>query len=322
MELTVVNFEATAPAEQFSLDITSDSNAFGTKSFRPDALEIASTDTLESFRPDALEIASTDTLEALILRQTIAFEDLAKEFDAGTPDIDPETGMLINSDIETVIGDDDREKVTETNKWPFSPNGRVLTQFPKGLGNGSGVLVSPYHVLTCGHNCSVNKYGGLISKFSFYPGASEGITDFGSATASRLFIAKKWFEEEDRNYDIALIELDKPIGLNAGYFGMVALTDNNLVAQKVTVLGYPGDKDNGKNQYKHSDNIQSTSESRINYLIDTAAGQSGSAVLLSNSISLAVTIGVHTTGHFKSNGATRITRDIIETFLNVMTQRK
>lgn len=295
MEITPITF-GSSNIQAFEFDV--DAGSFTSRAFIPDTLEVSDQGFLESgITPDS--------------------SDLLKIFDSSESRIDPETGVLLLEEIEAVIGDDDREVVNEPGKVPFSSIGRILMKYPKGLGNGTGTLVSPYHVLTCGHNISVRKYGGLIESLDFYAGFSENGLVSEKASATRIFVATKWLQEEDRAFDIALVELDKPIGNSAGYYGIAALEAHHLAGKDVTITGYPGDLDGGKNQYTQTDSIQAVTPFKFSYHIDTAKGQSGSSVMMVHQNS-PICVGVHTSGHFVANGAIRITRQKFQTLISII----
>ena len=71
-----------------------------------------------------------------------------RRVDAGDLELEDESARA----NRTVVGNDDRVQVTETNEYPFSSLGFVYSEFDDGTAGGcSGTLIAPNLVLTAAH---------------------------------------------------------------------------------------------------------------------------------------------------------------------------
>jgi V8-like Glu-specific endopeptidase len=217
---------------------------------------------------------------------------------------------------ETVIGPDDRVRVQATNVWPFSAHGHMIMRFPNGqVFIGTGTLVDEHHVLTAGHCVFSAADGGFASEIIFNAGQNDSQLPFGSARAVRVLTHPQYEQNEDSNFDMGMLILDRNVGAadQAGFFGLRAVEDSEeLHMLRVNVSGYPGDKDDGQEMFTHADVVKSASAERFTYDIDTFGGQSGSGVWTIFDGLGETVVGIHTTGSLSGNGATRITPEKLQ----------
>ena len=106
---------------------------------------------------------------------------------------------------------------------------------------GSGVIVSPRHVLTVRHNVFDEKSGfslniivkpAIYGKFSSYP----------TANVLKVYTFNIT-EYENSDTDLALLVLDNDIGYRTGWMGMLAINnDLEIGSLQSNITGYPGDK--------------------------------------------------------------------------------
>jgi glutamyl endopeptidase len=184
--------------------------------------------------------------------------------------------------IETVIGVDERVRISDTEKSPWRmiavleliPRPPLTTTFI-----GTGWFIGPKTMLTAGH-CVYSKtdFGGWIGTINVSPGRNGDKLPFKTYTASRFSALTVWQETADADFDIGCIHLDDPIGDEVGYFKIASYTDADLENSLVNISGYPVDRGNGREQYFHANRVLRTSARRIYYDVDTYGGQSGSPV--------------------------------------------
>jgi len=86
-----------------------------------------------------------------------------------------------------------------------------------------------------------------------------------------------WTENGDPNYDYGAIIIPTDLGNTVGWFGFGAFPDADLLSSTGNIAGYPGDQPAGTEWYDDRQ-IASVDSRKVYYDIDTAGGQSGSAV--------------------------------------------
>lgn len=218
-------------------------------------------------------------------------------------------GRYLVDEPEVIIGPDDRVRVGNPSAWPYRVHGHTVMRFPNGKTYiGTGTLVNKHHVLTAGHCVYSKDDGGWATYVQFTPAQDDASVPFGSSVATRLLSMKGWTDDNDRNYDIGMLILDKDLGNTVGYFGLITTSDGNLQNYRVNISGYPGDK-GGRQQWTAADLIKTVQAERLLYDIDTVGGQSGSGVWsVWSGLQGEKVCGVHTTGSSSGNGATRLSR--------------
>lgn len=226
---------------------------------------------------------------------------------------------------ETVIGKDERIRITDANLHPWRMIAS-LTLYPQsGFGSfiGTGWFIHPKVLLTAGH-CVHDKdqLGGHAKRIVVKPGLGNATEPFGRIEAVRLAAFDRWIKHKDPDYDIGCIFLNEPVGDKTGLFDLRAPTDADLANRLVNISGYPGDRDGGREQYFHANRVQATTARSIFYDVDTFGGQSGSPVFLQDEPdSRPIAIGIHAYGAgrtaptpgLSANSGPRLTPDVLAT---------
>lgn len=219
---------------------------------------------------------------------------------------------------KAIPGKDGRTRIVNTSEWPYSSFTKLDLVFSDGWGifpttaqyTGSGTIIGPHHILTCAHNVYNQEDKKYVSSISVVPALNDNYAPFGEIKVTRFYLFKKYVQHEQNknltiDLDIALLILDKSIGMYTGWAGISTDSDENLKynyvkdgffenAYKVNITGYPGDK--GHNQmWTMSHKLQDLNKERFEYLIDTNPGQSGSPIWVSKNGG-PVILGVHTHG--------------------------
>jgi V8-like Glu-specific endopeptidase len=229
-------------------------------------------------------------------------------------------GRIINQDNEfnteyEIIGSDTRHRVANGKDTPYRWICHLDLQFPDpdvpsqliGFG-GSGILISPRHILTAGHCLFDNIVGSKniksanveVSKINITPGSNGGASgSFGTYTATKVQYTSAWRGSFNHKFDFGLITLGENIGSKKmaslggkvlGYWGDPVNGSNTRISVKsptelqgksVNISGYPGDKKQGT-QWRAFGKIVNTSPAAgtelIYYDLDTCGGHSGGPV--------------------------------------------
>jgi glutamyl endopeptidase len=211
---------------------------------------------------------------------------------------------------ETVHGPDDRVQITNTSAYPWRAHASLLiTAADNSMWIGTGWFIGPHTLMTAGHvvfikNSGVPGRDGWVKKIQVMPGRNGSSLPYGSVTSSNFRSVAGWANSGDENFDYGAIIIPTELGNTVGWFGFGVYSDADLKASVANISGYPGDKPAGTQWYDHRQ-IASVNSRKVFYDIDTAGGQSGSAVYrIINGGRYGVAI--HAYGGATTNSGTRI----------------
>jgi V8-like Glu-specific endopeptidase len=176
------------------------------------------------------------------------------------------------------VEEDNRVRITNTTDWPHKVHGHIIITYPDGTQfPATGTLVNRHHVLTAGHVVHMKIRGGWATSIQFNAAQDDSILPYGPAFATRLISFKGWTEDEVPEYDTGMLILDRDVGNQTGWMGLIAAGDNELSKHEVTVEGYPADK-GGKQLWSATGTIVDAESHLVHYNVFTSKGQSGSGV--------------------------------------------
>jgi glutamyl endopeptidase len=211
---------------------------------------------------------------------------------------------------ETVHGPDDRVHITNTSIYPWRAHASLLiTARDNSMWIGTGWFIGPHTLMTAGHvvfikNSGVPGRDGWVRSIQVMPGRNGSSLPYGSVTSSNFRSVTGWTTSGDENYDYGAIIIPTELGSTVGWFGFGVYSDSDLLSAVGNISGYPGDKPAGT-QWYDSRRIASVNSRKVYYDIDTAGGQSGSAVYrIINGGRYG--IAVHAYGGATTNSGTRI----------------
>jgi glutamyl endopeptidase len=215
---------------------------------------------------------------------------------------------------ESVIGTDERVRVTETSKYPWRMNASLLiTAADNSQWIGTGWFINPRTLVTAGH-CVFIKHSGVpgrdgwVKKIQVMPGRNGSEVPFGGLSATEFWTVKGWGENGLEIYDYGAIILPAAFPQKIGYYAFGVFDDATLSAATVNVAGYPGDKAKGTLWYDHRA-VGSVNSDKVFYAADTAGGQSGAAVYMFHE-GERTAVAIHAYGGNTANSGTRISTQV------------
>lgn len=125
--------------------------------------------------------------------------------------------------------------------YPYRVNCKLFISANGNTYNGSAILIDSKHVLTAGHcvyNIDIDEWVDMIEVI---PAFDEWDRPYGTAFATNMFTWTGWTVNHDWNWDLAVVELDRPVGALTGWFPYDYNADNNwFFTNTFHSLGYPG----------------------------------------------------------------------------------
>lgn len=222
----------------------------------------------------------TDLLTRLRVRGEAAYEgtgELAESAFEPLPEAELEALFALEPvsaeiGIESIIGADERVKVSPTTAFPA----RAVALVTFAGGRCTGWLYGRDVVATAGHCVHSGGSGGAWrTDVRVYPGYTGTSAPYGSCTAKRLHSVTGWTTDKDERYDYGAIKLNCTVGDSTGWFGYWWQAAS-LTGLPAVINGYPGDKP--LEQWKSTDQIRVTETRQVYYANDTVEGMSGGPV--------------------------------------------
>ena len=189
----------------------------------------------------------------------------------------------------------------------------------------TGTMVAPNLVLTCAHGVfefdEEIYFDSILAvpAFDFNHQVSNSL--FGGSISSKYYIARNYWR-----HDLALIELQKPIGLQTGWIG-IAFQTNDQVLEKLVVhkFSYPredrSDPDhfNGDTLFYSYGNINYIDNEDIGHYGGGYLGQSGSSLFYTNN-KIYYILGVQSYSSTTRSFNSRITKNMFYALKNIIDQ--
>ena len=295
-----------------------------------------------SFYPNCLLASSIDASNISFNDNTkTAWESLITEIDLTTDEIhtlnilsevlasdsiDPILPTIPSDvvDPHIIFGQDDRQPVSDTTKYPFKAIGKLESRF-ENTGNrlfgGTAFLIAKNVAVTCGHCVYDHKNnGGRATELVFTPGLNAANVPYGSTTVKNYLVPQGWINNNNKNYDWAIIILNDPIGNKVG--GTIGLNNftnlSDFNGYPVTISGYPLDKSyDGNKQFYTLGTTISATEYMIKTKMDITCGMSGSPMYYDNKMAVGI-VSREDTLIKNYNYATKVTALMIQTARNAI----
>jgi V8-like Glu-specific endopeptidase len=211
----------------------------------------------------------------------------------------------IGAKPRSIIGSDNRTKITNTTTYPWSTITKLYVTFPYGKKVCSGAMIAAKYTITTGQCVYDSSLGGWAKSAEVIPGLQGSYRPYGTAYATYFRTYTNWTSSKDQNYDIGLITLDRNIGNSTGWLGYANYSSVNGLTGHL--VGYPTDKDGGLYPYYDYGSIYSSTAYRLYYPMDTY-GQTGSPIyrIYNNQRYVFGVHGYNATSSYPYNSGTRI----------------
>jgi len=255
------------------------------KDYKPIPLPVVDRDTQVSVHKERNKWVSHDMRTGSDTFREISTVDFMKELQSnstpgGLGEIPASNKTKPQADIG-ILNFTDLERINDPETYPWHINVKLYVRWViNGVTNGyisSGVLINPFHVLTCGHSVWNTERGGWADEVIVVPGYEDGNRPFGDASASWLHSWTEWKDHKNHDYDMAVIELDRPF-IPLGWYGY-GYHNNDSFYTNTTFHnpGYPGESPyDGEYMYDWNGSYDSTETHQLAINKYSYQGQSGS----------------------------------------------
>lgn len=225
---------------------------------------------------------------------------------------------------QAIIGDDEREPILSSDLYPFRAIAYLELTTASGGASCTGTFVGEDVLLTAAH-CLWSFEDGFTDSIRVAP-AKDGLSEpYGSEFAFDWVVPQEWIDSEasDTLWDFGIIVMeDGTLGSSVGWLQVANMTTATLSRSDFTpaIIGYPGDIGNGDTMWGASkDSFTDVQDFILEYDIDTAPGQSGSAIISVNlqEFFLGYVVGIHTTGGTSANHGSRIDEELLDRLIGM-----
>ena len=120
-----------------------------------------------------------------------------------------------------------------------------------GRYRGTGFMIGPNTVATCGHCIYSTEYGSgrWATSVTVTPAKAGSSSPYGQAISTSYEVGGNWANNEDETDDWGIIRLNTNIGNNVGWLGL-RWQSNSYNGTSVDVNGYPKLEDSNGNEIK------------------------------------------------------------------------
>ncbi len=256
-----------------------------------------------------------------IYREVTPLEVSVSNVDDTTIGVVPRSAGVMEFDDESVMREsihdnDDRLRVTNTTSYPWNTICYLSFDMNRDNYRGSGTLISPLCVLTCGHNVWDQDLGVWSRDVKVTAGQYQysegepidkpyGTVSYSSVDTSRGYVNGSGTGE----YDYGVVKLQESFTGISTFIPLVYDASPTIVH----VVGYPGAVKDEYNSYGmwydygQVIGYEGDNNRIMLHVVDTSPGQSGSPVWTYDSVTESYRlVAIHIFGDRRENGACRL----------------
>jgi V8-like Glu-specific endopeptidase len=190
--------------------------------------------------------------------------------------------------LQAVMGIDDRTRITDTETFPWNTYCYIECQLGEATYSGTGCIVSPYMVLTCGHNIYDWETASYMDDWLVIPGLRQEDRDGPLSTPYGLRRVVEARTAPAFPSDLLVVDdygamfLDRPIpGINT--YMPLGFAYNSSVGNTIEIAGYAGEVKTGTASeetnsfalWSASGPISKVYSAYFDHAVDTSDGDSG-----------------------------------------------
>lgn len=203
----------------------------------------------------------------------------------------------------SIIGNDDRWKVTNTNQYPYTSIARLTVTYQDGtVACGTGAMINARLLATAGH-VLINSNGSHLKSVRMQFGQNGNYVYYDTSDF-KSYIYRGGYETDrpvEGDYGFIVFK-DNTVSKYTGHMGIVTVPSKS---DTLYTAGYPGDK-GYYYMYAATGNIVSMGNDLIYHNMDTMGGQSGSPVYIIGSDGYPYLVAMHSSGAGTVNIARRL----------------
>jgi V8-like Glu-specific endopeptidase len=209
---------------------------------------------------------------------------------------------------------DNRVRIEDTTKAPWSGTGRISVTFPKSSGGATGFVIGGRFVVTTAHTVYDPRDGGMATQVMFSAAQDGTAKPFGSILARTWRMPSEYRHTFRLRDDYCLLVLEEALPTEVKRYRLVAETDPVLAGSTYQIAGYPNDKPPQHSMWCGSGGLTAIGADQLAYRISTNHGQSGAAVADLTKED-PVVVGIHSMPNDErtANLAVRVTDEMIQT---------
>lgn len=205
--------------------------------------------------------------------------------------------------LYSIIGADDRWKVTNTNQYPYSTIARITVEYQDGSeACGTGTMINRRLLATAGH-VLINSNGSSPKSIKMQFGQNGSYVYYETDSFSSYIYRTGYESDRPIEGDYGFIVFnDNSVSSITGFMGIATEPSKS---EKLYTAGYPGDL-GYYYMYAASGNIVSMNDDLIYHDMDTQPGQSGSPVYIMGTDGYPYLVAMHSSGAKTVNIARRL----------------